>query len=140
MPEGDSVESEKDLVAPQHAKGPVDEERDGHRPFPVVGVGASAGGLEAFNQLLAHLPRDTGMAFLLVQHLDPRHESRLTDLLGKATPMPVLEATHGLAVRPNHIYIIPPNANMAIAQGILHVTPRSEGRGPHLPVDYLFRS
>src|SRR5262249_17945894 len=73
-------------------------------------------------------------------HLDPRHESRLTDLLAKATRMPVLEAAHGLAVRPNHVYVIPPNANLALALGILHITPRGEGRAPHLPVDYLFRS
>jgi two-component system CheB/CheR fusion protein len=134
-----TVESEEDLVAPQHSKGAV-VERDGHSPFPIVGVGASAGGLEAFSHLLGHLPPDTGMAFLLVQHLDPRHESRLTDLLGKTTRMPVLEAAHGLGVRPDHVYVIPPNANMAIASGILHITPRPEGRGPHLPVDYLFRS
>jgi two-component system CheB/CheR fusion protein len=108
-------------------------ERDGHSPFPIVGISASAGGLEAFRQFLAHLPPEPGMAFVLVQHLDPRHESRLSDLLAKTTSMPVLEATHGLAVRPNQVYIIPPNANMAIAEGILRISPRSEGRGPHLP-------
>src|SRR5262249_8064452 len=88
----------------------------------------------------SNLPADTGMAFVLVQHLDPRHESRLTDLLAKATRMPVLEAAHGLAVRPNHVYVIPPNANLALALGILHITPRRERRAPHLPVDYLVRS
>jgi two-component system, chemotaxis family, CheB/CheR fusion protein len=80
------------------------------------------------------------MAFLLVQHLDPKHESQLTDLLAKVTRVPVLEATHGLAVRPDHIYVIPPNANMALAHGLLQVTLRGESRGPHLPVDFLFRS
>jgi two-component system CheB/CheR fusion protein len=115
-------------------------ERDGHSPFPIVGVGASAGGLEAITQLLSHLPPDTGMAFVLVQHLDPRHESRLTDLLQKVTAMPVQEAAHGQAVQPNHVYTIPPNANLPIARGILHMTPRGEGRGPHLPIDFLFRS
>ena len=69
-------------------------------PFVVVGVGASAGGLEALSDLLANLPEKTGMAFVLVQHLDPQHESRLTDLLSRATDLPVLEATHGLAVQP----------------------------------------
>ncbi|HJZ54696.1 MAG TPA: chemotaxis protein CheB, partial [Gemmataceae bacterium] len=139
MSNSESVESEEVPIPSQHSKGAT-VERDGHSPFPVVGIGASAGGLEAFTQLLSNLPADTGMAFVLVQHLDPRHESRLTDLLAKATRMPVLEAAHGLAVRPNHVYVIPPNANLALALGILHITPRGEGRAPHLPVDYLFRS
>src|SRR5262245_29061873 len=71
--------------------------------FPIIGVGASAGGLEAFSDLLAHLPDNTGMAFVLVQHLEPKHESRLRDILAKSTPMPVLEATHGMVVEPNHV-------------------------------------
>jgi two-component system CheB/CheR fusion protein len=124
---------------PKGASGP-EHEPIGQSPFPIVGIGASAGGLEAFTQLLANLPTDTGMAFLLVQHLDPHHESRLTDLLGRVTSMPVLEAEHGLAVQPNHVYIIPPNTSMALGQGLLHVTPRAEARRPHLPIDYLFRS
>jgi two-component system CheB/CheR fusion protein len=125
---------------PQQSKEAIDLEDDGHTPFPIVGVGASAGGLEAFQQLLSNLPQNTGMAFVLVQHLDPHHESRLTDVLSKSTGMPIVEATHGLAVQPNRIYIIPPNCNLAIDKGVLAVTPRPESRGPHLPVDYLFRS
>jgi two-component system, chemotaxis family, CheB/CheR fusion protein len=119
--------------------GPVDV-RGGSSSFPIVGIGASAGGLDAYLQLLQHLGPDTGMAFVLVQHLDPRHESRLTELLARATPMPVTEASHGLAIQPNHVYVIPPNANLAVSRGVLQVTPRKEGRGPHLPVDFLFRS
>ncbi|HEV7669739.1 MAG TPA: chemotaxis protein CheB [Thermoanaerobaculia bacterium] len=126
------------MIAPEHSRGSIED--NGHRSFPVVGVGASAGGLEAFTQFLTALPAQTGMAFVLVQHLDPRHESRLSDLLGKATRMPVLEATHGRKIEPDHVFVIPPNANLAIAGGRLHLTPRGEGRGPHLPVDYLFRS
>jgi two-component system, chemotaxis family, CheB/CheR fusion protein len=106
-------------------------------PFPIVGVGASAGGLEAFTQLLAHLPARTGMAFVLVQHLDPRHESRLTDLLARVTQMLVIEASQGLAVDPDHVYIIPPNTTMAIARGALQMTPRGEAPGPHLPVNHF---
>ena len=87
--------------------------------FPIVGVGASAGGLEAFMQLLQNLPADTGMAFVLIQHLDPDHESALTQLLAKATSMPVSEVTHGMPVAPDHICVIPPNANMAIVGGVL---------------------
>src|SRR6266487_6864251 len=86
--------------------------RDGTpNPFPIVGVGASAGGLEAFTELLKHLPLDSGMGFVFVQHLDPQHESALTQLLARATAMPVREVTDNLPVKPNHVYIIPPNAN-----------------------------
>ena len=108
--------------------------------FPIVGIGASAGGLEAFSQLLHHLPRDTGMAFVLVQHLDPKHESRLGPLLAKATPMPVLEATEGLAILPDHVYVIPPDTTLTVAEGLLRLTPRGETRGLHLPIDRLFDS
>ena len=97
--------------------------------FPVVGVGASAGGLEAFTQLLRHLPGDTGMSFVLVQHLDPDHESGLTRLLAKATPMPVREVTNNLRVAPNHVYVIPPNANLVIGRGVLELKPRSKNAG-----------
>ena len=107
-------------------------------PFPIVGIGASAGGLEAFGQLLTHLPDDTGMAFVLVQHLDPKHESRLRDLLARTTGMPLLEATQGLAVAPDHVYIIPPNTRMTLAGGFLQLAPR--GPSPHLPIDHFFRS
>ncbi len=79
------------------------------------------------------------MAFILIQHLDPRHESRLVDLLSKATTMPVLEATHDLGVRPDHVYVIAPNTSLAVAGGLLKVTPR-DGHGLHLPIDVLFRS
>jgi two-component system CheB/CheR fusion protein len=118
---------------------PEDQPVDGLFPaFPIVGVGASAGGLEAFSQLLTHLPEDTGMAFVLVQHLDPKHESRLRDLLAKNTRMPVLEAAQGLAVAPDHVYIIPPNTRMTVAGGILQLAPR--GASPHLPIDHFLQS
>jgi two-component system, chemotaxis family, CheB/CheR fusion protein len=77
--------------------------------FPIVGIGASAGGLEAFSTLLKHLRLDTGMGFVLVQHLDPVHDSALTQLLGRATSLPVREVTNNLRVEPNHVYVIPPN-------------------------------
>ena len=90
-------------AAPMVAK----EVRPGDDPFPIVGIGASAGGLEAVSQLLSALPDKTGMGFVLVQHLDPKHESRLSDLLAKTTRMPVLEATHGLLVRADKVHVIP---------------------------------
>jgi len=79
--------------------------------MPVVGIGASAGGLEAFKLLLKHLHPDTGFAVVLIQHLDPTHHSSLSDILGRATEMPVREAADGMPAEPNHVYVIPPNAN-----------------------------
>ena len=97
--------------------------------FPVVGIGASAGGLEAATQLLKHLPTDTGMGFVLVQHLDPAHESALAQILGRATSMPVCEVTPNLPVEPNRVYVIPPNTNLSIAQGVLKLQPRPGAQG-----------
>ena len=110
------------------------------KPISVVGVGASAGGLEAFEQLLGALPDDTGMAFCLVQHLAPRHESILSELLAKATDMPVVEVSEGIHVRGNQVYVIPPNADMSIIDGQLHLSPLSEDRALRMPIDSFFRS
>src|SRR6266702_4545260 len=108
--------------------------------FPIVGVGASAGGLEAFTQLLKALGPGTGMAYVLVQHLDPSHESALTELLAKATEMPVRQLTDAMPVDPHRVYVIPPNVDMVISQGILRLTPRTETRGHHMPIDRFLRS
>jgi two-component system CheB/CheR fusion protein len=108
--------------------------------FPIAGIGASAGGLEAFTQLLKHLPVDTGLGFVLVQHLDPQHESALTQLLARATSMTVREVTNNLRVEPNHVYVIPPNTNLGIAQGVLKLKPRPKNRGAHHPIDAFFES
>jgi two-component system CheB/CheR fusion protein len=107
--------------------------------FPIVGIGASAGGLEAFTQLLGHLPRKTNMAFVLVQHLAPKHESALTDLLSRVTQIPVTEVKDGMVVEPDCVYVIPPNVNMGIRGGRLHLMPRAPDQ-QHLPVDFLLRS
>ncbi len=124
-------------VAHESDSGPS---RDRSAVFPVVGIGASAGGMDALSQLFSTIPGDTGMAFLVVLHLAPDHESRLAEILGRRTSMPVVEATQALAVEPNHVYVIPPNTRMALAQGRVHLAPRNEGSAPHLPIDYLFRS
>ncbi len=108
--------------------------------FPIVGIGASAGGLEAFTQLLKHLPMDTGMGFVLVQHLDPVHESALTQLLTRVTSLPVSEVAHNQRVGPNEVYIIPPNTNLSIERGVLKLQPREAGRGRHLSIDFFFES
>lgn len=110
------------------------------RGFPVVGVGASAGGLEAFTNLLHHLPMDTGMAFVLIQHLDPNHESALVDLLSRATQLSVREATNNLAIEPNHAYVIPPGASMTLQGGRLRLTPRSETGGAARCIDCFLES
>jgi two-component system CheB/CheR fusion protein len=120
--------------------------RSNHRPtdsptrFPIVGVGASAGGLEAFTELLKHLPLDSGMGFVLVQHLDPQHESALTKLLKRATSMPVEDVTNNLRVEPNHIYVIPRNTRLGIARGVLKLQPRPQNRGAHHPIDAFFEA
>src|SRR5262247_3977644 len=111
-----------------------------NRTFPVVGIGASAGGLEAFRQLLEHLPTDTGMAFVLVQHLDPKRESILAELLSKATKMFVKEVKDGMRVEPDCVYVIPHNTNMAIENGALLLSPREAPRGQHRPIDHFLRS
>src|SRR5690349_9259356 len=87
------------------------------RPFPVVGIGASADGLEAFAAILKALPDDTGMAFVLVQHMDPAHERVWSRVLSRATGMPVDEVKDGTAVKPNHVYVIPSKAGMIIQKG-----------------------
>jgi two-component system CheB/CheR fusion protein len=108
--------------------------------FPVVGVGASAGGLEAFTALLKALPADTGMSFVLIQHMDPTHESMLPRLLSKATTMPVHEVTDGMAVEPSHVYVIPSNAGMTISKRVLRLAARTEGAGKNLRIDDFFYS
>jgi two-component system, chemotaxis family, CheB/CheR fusion protein len=105
--------------------------------FPVAGIGASAGGLEAFVQLLKGLQPDTGMAFVLVQHLDPKHDSQLAGLLEKSTQMPVCEATDGLILRPNRVYVMPSNVLMTVASGRLVLAPRGDAL---LPIDFFLRS
>src|SRR5258708_14634830 len=110
------------------------------KSFPVVGMGASAGGLEAVSELIAELPATTGMAYLLVQHLDPLHESFLTEILAKKTAIEVETAKDGATMKPDHLYVIPPNATMIVADGVLRLRSREVGERPHRPVNILFRS
>ncbi|HUX89931.1 MAG TPA: chemotaxis protein CheB [Gallionellaceae bacterium] len=124
-----------------------DEQENAHEtpistitPFPVVGIGASAGGLNAYSKLLKALPIDTGMAFVLVQHLDPKHASMLPELLGRTTLMPVIEIKDGMHVEPNSVYVMPPNYSLAILHGRLHLMPRPDAQGKHLPIDDFLRT
>jgi len=107
--------------------------------FPIVGVGASAGGLEAFTYLLTELPADSGMAFVLIQHLDPTHKSFLSEALGKTTRMPISQVQNNETVEPNHVYVIPPDADVSIRLGRLLLVARTdESARPHLPIDFFF--
>jgi two-component system CheB/CheR fusion protein len=108
--------------------------------FPVVGAGASAGGLEALSELLEGLSPEPGMAFLFAVHLDPHQKSHLPEILSKLTKMTVREVKEGMPVEVNHVYLIPPNTNMALTDGRLTLSPRLVSPGGHMPIDHLFRS
>src|SRR5688572_27712214 len=120
-----------------HAVGPESAKSS---KFPVVAIGASAGGLEALRQLFARIPDDTGMAFIVIQHLDPGRASMLTSVLAGDLRMPVVEVTEGMRAEPNRVHVIPPNTDLSIAQGILTLSPRQLTRKLHLPIDSFFRA
>lgn len=106
----------------------------------IVGIGASAGGLDAFSELLSHLPIDTGMGFVFVQHLSPEQESLLSELLGRTTRMPVVTAAEGMVVEANHVYVIPPDTRMTIAGGQLHLTAGDRTQPRTKTIDLFFES
>jgi two-component system, chemotaxis family, CheB/CheR fusion protein len=108
--------------------------------FPIVGVAASAGGLEAFTQMLGHLPVDTGMAFVLIQHLSPDHQSLLSEILARVTKMVVREAQNGMRIEPNQVYVIPPNVKMVLEDGVLRLLPREKIFGKYMPGDAFLTS
>jgi len=112
----------------------------GNPSFPIVGIGASAGGLEAFTQVLKHLPATTGMAYVFVQHLDPAHASLLSDLLARTTPMNVREAREGMEVEANHVYVIAPNTDLTLEQSTLKLVPQTKTEGQHLSIDTFLSS
>jgi two-component system, chemotaxis family, CheB/CheR fusion protein len=132
--------SRKSQSDPSAALTPNEEQQDNSNIFPIVGIGASAGGLEAFTQLLNYLPSDTGMAFILVQHLAPDKKSLLTEILSRATRMMVHEVVDNTTVEPNQVYVIPPNKQMVISQGVLKLMPREKIRGMAMTVDTFFLS
>jgi two-component system CheB/CheR fusion protein len=108
--------------------------------LPIVGIGASAGGLDAFEQFLSNVPENTGMAFVIIQHLDPTQKGMLPELLQRITKMKVFQVKDRMAVKPNCVYVIPPNASMSILKGVLHLFQPIESRGLRLPIDFFFRS
>ena len=109
-------------------------------PFPIVGMGASAGGLEAFEQFFRSVPPDSGMAFVLVSHLDPSHVSILNEILQRTTAMPVVEVQDQMAVAPNGVYVIRPNRDMSIVHGVLQLSVPEQPRGLRMPIDAFLRS
>ncbi|MGD0352686.1 MAG: chemotaxis protein CheB [Dehalococcoidia bacterium] len=112
----------------------------GKTDFPIVGIGASAGGLEALQELFTNMPSDTGMGFVVVSHLDPSHVSILPELLQKCTDMPVYQTKDGMGVKPNNIYVIPPNKNMGILHGNLILLEIPEPHGLRLPINFFLRA
>ena len=108
--------------------------------FPIAGIGASAGGLEAFEKFFQKMPPEPGMAFILVPHLDPTHSSLMTNLLKKYTSMKVVEIRDGMKVEPNIVYVIPPNKDLVIREGHLRLSALTEARSVRLPIDYFLRS
>lgn len=119
---------------------PPDTTTQPARAFPIVGIGCSAGGLDALEKLLSHVPAGSGMAYVIVQHLDPVHVSALPELLQRVTTMPVVEAVNGMAVQPDCVYIIPPNKDLSLLRGELHLFAPVAPRGLRLPIDFFLRT
>lgn len=119
------------------AKPPSGNSRD---HFLIAAIGASAGGVEAFSELISRLPVSTGMAFVVIQHLDPKHHSMLADLLSKKTQLPVGEVREGMKVEPDHVYVIPPDATLTISDHAFRLRPREATPGLHMPIDQFMRS
>jgi two-component system CheB/CheR fusion protein len=134
----ESANNKHNKISEQHSKNDVPDILD--EKFPIVGIGASAGGLESFELFFKNLPVDTGMAFVIIQHLDPTHEGILPELIQRKTGMSVLQITDQLKVKPNHVYVIPPNKSMSILNGTLHLFTPTEKRGLRLPIDVFLRS
>lgn len=131
---------------PQHQASGASAERESTAQsgsaasFPIVALGASAGGLEALEQFLSHVPAASGMAYVVIQHLDPTRPGMMPELLGRVTTMNVVEAVDGMAVEPNRVYIIPPNKEMLILRDRLNLLDPLEARGLRLPIDVFFRA
>src|SRR5579859_6080711 len=151
MPRNKKTQADKDkkdqaaaaLEAGQSSQAdPADTavEQDDRPGFPIVGIGASAGGLEAAEGFFKAMPSDSGFAFVLVQHLDPTHQSILAELVQRWTGMVVDVVEDGMRVEPNSIYVIPPNRDMALSEGRLRLIEPTASRGLRLPIDFFFRS
>ena len=132
IPSADSTESASTESA--------DRESERDSPVTVVGIGASAGGLEALSEFFRNVPADTGLAYVVVQHLSPTHGSILAELLARQATMPVHQAANGDRVEVNHAYVIAPDTKMTLTDGHLKLVPRDPDDRPPLPIDAFFRS
>jgi two-component system, chemotaxis family, CheB/CheR fusion protein len=136
----------KQNPAPRIKQSPAEAEKGEALPrlkkdsFPVVGIGASAGGLEALEKFLGRVPEKSGMAFVIIQHMDPTHKGIMVEILQRVTPMKVIQAGDGTRVRPDSVYVIPPNKDMSILHGTLRLFDPVTPRGLRLPIDLFFRS
>ncbi|MES1167350.1 MAG: chemotaxis protein CheB, partial [Pseudomonadota bacterium] len=119
---------------------PAGNRRNDSGAFPVVGLGASAGGLEALVQFLEHVPPRSGMAYVIIQHLDPLHKGMMPELLQRVTAMKVRQVKDRMKVRPDCVYVIPPNKDLSLLHGRLHLLAPATPRGLRLPIDFFFRS
>jgi two-component system CheB/CheR fusion protein len=128
------------VTAPDDRAGHWFPDADPGSPFPIVGLGASAGGLEAIRRLLGQLPAEIGVALVVIQHLDPDRPSLLTSVLAGTSPLAVVEAVSGMRVERNHVYVIPSGADLTIHGGSLMLGPRRMSGGLHLPIDTFFRA
>ena len=108
--------------------------------LPIVGIGASAGGLEALELFLKNVPDNSGIAYVVIQHLDPTQKGMLPELLQRVSGMRVLQVKDRMKVKPDCVYVIPPNKTMSILKGVLHLFEPVEARGLRLPVDFFLRS
>lgn len=116
------------------------EEATGGVPFSIVGIGASAGGLEALEQFFKNVPAESGLAFVIVQHLDPTRKEIMSELLQRVTAMKVIQVKDRTKVRQNCVYVIPPNKDMSLLHGVLHLLAPTAPRGLRLPIDFFLRS
>jgi two-component system, chemotaxis family, CheB/CheR fusion protein len=117
-----------------------DDASQARADFPVVGIGTSAGGIDALKMFFSAATPDSNLAFVVVQHLDPEHKSILQELLARAVSLPVHIIENGVRVAPNHVYVIPPNAALTIQDGALQLTPPTEPRDQRTPIDTFFTS
>jgi two-component system CheB/CheR fusion protein len=134
-PGGEQQQKAREAAAIPAAPAPANPQ-----PFPIVGIGASAGGLEALELFLKHVPAKSGMAYVVIQHLDPTHKGAMVELLQRASAIPVVQVTDRQQVEPDCVYVIPPNKDMSLLHGMLHLLPQSSPRGLNLPIDFFFRS
>ena len=140
MEERQEQSSDGQRVPDTGPQGPADLAGRAFLPFPVVGIGASAGGVEALEAFFDGTRADSGMAFIVVQHLSPEHQSLMAEILSRRTLMPVIQIRDGMPVEPNHVYVIAPGFTLTIRQGQLHLGEPVEKRGHRRPVDDFLRS